>query len=191
MIARDNRIVDTVIVQLLMQNIAFFTSATILVIGGLVAVLGAREEAMAALADLPFAQAMSPLVWDAKILLLIVIFVYAFFTFTWSMRQFNYVAIMIGAAPPPAEADSAAARQLAERAARIATRAGDYYNKAMRGFYFGLAALAWFVSPFLLMAASAWVVAVVWRREFRSNALAILGPVGEPVAGPAGPARAG
>ena len=26
---------------------------------------------------------------------------YAFFKFTWSLRQFNYVAIMIGAAPPP------------------------------------------------------------------------------------------
>ncbi|MCS6877226.1 MAG: DUF599 family protein [Geminicoccaceae bacterium] len=181
MLARDNRITDLQVVQVLVQNIAFFASSAIILIGGLVAVLGAREQAMAILAEMPLAAATVPRVFDAKVLLLIVVFVYAFFKFTWTLRQFNYVAILIGAAPPPAEAATPAAERLIERAARMATRAADHFNKAMRAYYFGLAGLAWFVHPLLLVAAVFWVVLVSWRREFRSASLAILGPVGEPI----------
>jgi uncharacterized membrane protein len=181
MLARDNRITDLQVVQVLVQNIAFFASSSIILIGGLAAVLGARDQALAILADLPLAAPSAPRVFDAKVLLLVLVFVYAFFKFTWTLRQFNYVAILIGAAPLPAEAASPAAGRLVERAARMATRAADHFNKAMRAYYFGLAGLAWFVHPLLFMCASLWVVLVAWRREFRSSSLKILGPVGEPL----------
>jgi uncharacterized membrane protein len=187
MIERDNRIVDTQIVAVLTSTISFFASSAILIIGGLVAVLGARDEAMAAIAQIPGAAVSGSRVFEAKVLLLILVFVYAFFTFTWSLRQFNYVTIMIGAAPPPREAGTEPAHRLIERAATIATRAGDHFNKAMRAYYFGLAALSWFVHPVLFMAVSAWVVVVLSRREFRSVTLRVLGPVGEPVDGTAQP----
>jgi uncharacterized membrane protein len=181
MLERENRVVDTQIVSVLIQNISFFASSAILIIGGLVAVLGAREEAMAAIAEIPLAATTPAHVWEAKILLLIVIFVYAFFTLTWSLRQFNYVTIMIGAAPPPREANAPGAEPFVERAAMLATRAGDHFNKAMRAYYFGLAALSWFVHPVLFMVITSWVVAVVARREFRSVTLRVLGPVGAPI----------
>lgn len=191
MLARDNRITDLQVVQVLVQNIAFFASASIFLIGGLAAVLGAREQALAILAELPLAAPSSARVFDFKVLLMIVVFVYAFFKYTWTLRQFNYVAILIGAAPPPEEARTAAAERLIERAARMATRAADHFNKAMRAYYFGLAGLAWFVHPGLMIAAVIWVVLVSWRREFRSTSLAVLGPVGEPIdaAGAQGSAR--
>src|SRR5690606_14424812 len=145
MLERENRIVDTQIVSILVQNISFFASSAILVTGGLLALLGARDRALAALAEIPLAARTDPSIWEFKVLLLMVVFTYAFFTFTWSLRQFNYVAIMIGAAPPPETAASPESRRFLERAAEVATRAGDYFNKAMRAFYFGLAALAWFL----------------------------------------------
>jgi uncharacterized membrane protein len=181
MAERENRIVDTQICAVLIQNISFFASSTILIIGGLVAVLGARDQAMAALAEIPLATTSSPRIWEAKVFLLIIIFVYAFFTFTWSLRQFNYVSIMIGAAPPPQQAGEPATTRFVERTASVATRAGDHFNMAMRAYYFGLGALSWFISPYLLMVISAWVIAVVWRREFRSVTLHLLGPVDEPL----------
>lgn len=187
MLARDNRITDLQVVQVLVQNIAFFASSSIILIGGLAAVLGARDQALAILADLPLAAPSAPRVFDGKVLLLILVFVYAFFKFTWTLRQFNYVAILIGAAPPPAEAATEAAGRLVERAARMATRAADHFNKAMRAYYFGLAGLAWFLHPLLLIAAVLWVVLVSWRREFRSTSLTVLGPVGEPLDNPSRP----
>ena len=183
MLGRDNRIVDTQIVSLLVQNISFFASSTILIVGGFVAVLGARDQAMGILAEIPFAAHTGDTLWDVKILTLIIIFVYAFFKFTWALRQFNYVAIMIGAAPPLTEAGSAGAIDHADRTARVATRAADHFNKAMRAYYFGLATLSWVVQPWLCMLLIGWVVLIVYRREFRSATLFGLGAVDQPIAG--------
>lgn len=179
MARRENRIVDMQVIIILVQNISFLASASIFIIGGLVAVMGAREQAMVVLAEIPFAAHSGPGLWEAKVLLLIVIFVYAFFKFTWALRQFNYVAIMVGAAPPPAQADSLEAQALVRRSAGTATRAADHFNRAMRANYFGLAGLSWFIHPWLLLVTTALVVAVIWRREYHSHSLNLLGPVGE------------
>jgi uncharacterized membrane protein len=180
MLVRDNRMVDVQVVQTLVQNVSFFASSTILIVGGFVAVLGASEQARAIAAEIPFAERSSPLVWDLKILLLIVIFVYAFFKFTWSLRQFNYVAILIGAAPYGHSPEN---NRMAEQMAHVASRAGDHFNRAMRAFYFGLAALSWFIQSWLFALCSLLVILVIYRREYRSNVLAILGPVGQAIPG--------
>ena len=57
MIARENRIVDLQVIQVLIQNISFLASTSIFLVGGLVAVLGARDQAMAILAELPLTAA--------------------------------------------------------------------------------------------------------------------------------------
>jgi uncharacterized membrane protein len=181
MLRRENRIVDTQITSLLVQNVSFFASASILIVGGLVAILGAKDQAKSVLDELPFAAATTVFLWEIKVVLMILIFVYAFFKFTWALRQFNYVAIMIGSCPGCDQADRPAVQQLAERTAVVATRAADHFNKAMRAYYFGLAALSWFINPWLLLACTAFVVLVNWRREFHSQSVKQLGPVGEPV----------
>lgn len=175
MLRRDIRIPDLVIVQVLAGSISFFASSAVLIVGGGLAVLGAREQAMAVVAHIPFASQSPPLVWECKVLLICVVFVYAFFKLTWAIRQFNYVAIMIGAAPPPEEAAGTEAQAYAARAARLASRAAENFNKAMRSYYFGLGAISWFFHPWLFMAITAWVVFIVYRREFRSRTAAILG----------------
>ena len=180
MLVRDNRMVDVQVVQTLVHNVSFFASSTILIVGGFVAVLGASEQARAIIAEIPFAERASPLVWDLKILLLIVIFVYAFFKFTWSLRQFNYVAVLIGAAPYGLSPEN---NHMAEQIAIVATRAGDHFNRAMRAYYFGLAALSWFVQSWLFALVSLLVVAIVFRREHRSAVLSVLGPTGQAIPG--------
>ena len=180
MLVRDNRIVDIQVVQVLVQNVSFFASSAILIVGGFVAVLGASEQARAIVAEIPFAEDPSSLIWDLKILLLIVIFVYAFFKFTWSLRLFNYVAIPIGAAPAGRSPDTIA---MAEQIAVVADRASDHFNRAMRAFYFGLAALAWFIQSWLFILVSVLVVVIIYRREYRSAVLTVLGPVGRSIPG--------
>ena len=48
------------------------------------------------------------------------------------------------------------------------------FNRGLRAYYFSLALLAWFLHPVAFMLASAWVVAVLYRREFRSRTLTAL-----------------
>ena len=173
MLARDNRMVDTQIIANLMSSASFFTSTTMFIIAGLIAVLGAREQAMAVIAELPFAAESPPQLWDLKVLLLIVLFVYAFFKFSWAFRHYNYCLILVGAVPAPDRVTDAS-RQIAERTARIATSTGRHFNGGLRAYYFGLAALSWFIHPWLFVALTAWVVWVVYRREFRSRLLKTL-----------------
>ena len=173
MLERDNRMVDTQIIANLMRSTSFFASTTMFIIAGLIAVLGAREQAMAVLAELPFAVRSSRPVWDLKVLLLILLFVYAFFKFTWAFRQYNYCLILVGCAPAPGPLTEASGR-IAERLARIASSTGRHSNRGIRAYYFGLAALSWFLHPWLFMLLTVWVVLVLYRREFHSRLLRTL-----------------
>jgi uncharacterized membrane protein len=187
MLARDNRMVDTQIIANLMSSASFFTSTTMFIIAGLIAVLGAREQAMAVLAELPFAVDTSPRLWELKVLLLIVLFVYAFFKFSWAFRHYNYCLVLVGAVPAP-DCVTDASRQVGERIARIATSTGRHFNGGLRAYYFGLAALSWFIHAWLFALLTAWVVWVIYRREFRSRLLRTLAPPGADGPEPQAPA---
>jgi uncharacterized membrane protein len=174
MLERENRIVDTTLAATMSNSVSFFAQTSIFILAGLIAMLGAQDRVREVIAEVPFASASSGMLWEAKIALLIVIFVFAFFKFTWSLRQFNYLVVLIGAAPLNTRIGLREAAPVARRAAKMSDLAVNHFNVGIRAYYFGLAALAWFVNPWLLMAASAWTVLVLWRREFRSHTLAAL-----------------
>ena len=183
LLERDNRMVDTQIFANLMRSVSFFASTTMFIIAGLIAVLGARRQAMAVLDELPFAVASSPALWDLKVLLLIVVFVYGFFKFTWAFRHYNYCLVLVGCVPAP-DRLTEDSPLIAERIARIASSTARHFNGGIRAYYFGLAALSWFIHPWLFMLLSAWVVLVLYRREFRSRLLRMLAPGAADETGP-------
>jgi uncharacterized membrane protein len=174
MLARDNRMVDAGVVGNLQQSVSFFASTTLLILAGLMTLLGASEKAIVLIREIPFAGRPTLALWELKLLVLIVVFVHAFFKFTWALRQFNYTSILIGAAPPPEAA--AGANAYAERVAEVSTRASKDFNQGLRAYYLSLAALAWFVNPWAFMAATTLVIGVLYWREYHSAALATLAP---------------
>ncbi|RMX18537.1 DUF599 domain-containing protein [Vandammella animalimorsus] len=173
---RDPRMLDGLITQNLSSTPTFFSSTTIIVIGGLFALLGTTDKAAELMRAFPFAQPAPPEVFELKILLLISIFVYAFFRFSWSMRQYTFVALAIGGMPPVDEfkAGRFDPNYYAERAGKLVGRAAEAFNDGLRAYYFSFAALAWFFSPLALMAATALVVFILYSREFHSDVLKIL-----------------
>jgi uncharacterized membrane protein len=173
MLSRENRIVDIQIINSALNNATFFASTTILILAGLFAVLGTLEHVIAVVRDIPFAVKTTRAIWEAKIIVMMLIFVHGFFKFAWSMRQFNYCALMIGAAPnslDPGTADIDYARA----GAQVASLAAKHFNHGMRAYYFGLALLSWFVHPLAVLPSVLLVVAVMYRREFRSRTLRAL-----------------
>ncbi len=173
MLKRDNRIVDSTIISSLQNGAAFFASTTILALGGLIAGLGASEEAIRVLSALPYVEPGTADAFRLKVLLLIVVMAYAFFKFAWTFRLQSYVAILLGAAPddPDVTEDS---KKLALQAAHISALGARHFNRGLRAYFFALAALAWFIHPVLFMAMTVYVLYVVHRREFRSNSLKVL-----------------
>jgi uncharacterized membrane protein len=122
------------------------------------------------IAALPFSVATSPAMWEFKIMGLTTIFVYAFYKFAWSYRLFNYLAIMVGAAPPWQEKNTAAAQTFAHRAARLCADAGRHFNRGQRAFFLALGYLGWFLGPLEFVLATTGVVIVMCRRQFTSPA---------------------
>lgn len=174
MLERENRMQDVQSLATQMRSVSLFASTTIFILGGLVALFGAVEQARQVIGEIPFAVPTPPGVWEMKLFVLLAIFVYAFFKFAWSLRQFNYGLSLIGAAPSPSEVRPTDRHVLVERMARVTSLAANNFNGGMRAYYFALAALPWFVHPVAFMAAALGVVAVVYRREFRSFTLATL-----------------
>ena len=147
LLAREMRMVDAQVTAALQNGTAFFASTSLIAIGGTLTLLRSTEQILTVVAALPFGVAQSPEMWELKMIGLAVIFVYAFFKFAWSYRLYNYFAIMVGAAPPPAEKDSAEAQAFAHRAARLCADAGRHFNRGQRAFFFALGYLGWFLGP--------------------------------------------
>ena len=171
-VERENRIIDVQIVRSLAGNSAFMASTSIFVVGGLAAVFGASEQVVAALNRFSFLIETSQDRFGLKIALLIFIFTFAFFRLAWSIRLHNNAAVVLGAIPQPEirdQRETGIAR--AAVAAELASLAARHYNGGVHSYYFGLAVCTWFLHPFAFMAASLWVVAILYRREFRSRAL--------------------
>ena len=95
----ENRIADVAAFNNLLSSATFFASTAILILGGLVAMLGTTDRIVDMVAELPFARPESVLLSRINIILLIGVFVYTFFKFTWSIRQYHFCTILIGAAP--------------------------------------------------------------------------------------------
>ena len=171
MIERDNRMVDVNITRILIRSSQFFASTTMLVLGALIALTGYVQQALDVVSGLPFTMKGSARLLEIKILLLVVVFTYAFFKFTWAIRQFGSCATMIGAAPRPPKDNPEQYAPIINRIARVTSYAGNNFNNGLRAYYFGLAALAWFLHPWLMIVATAWVIFVLYQREFASKTL--------------------
>ncbi|KIM00142.1 hypothetical protein CCC_02930 [Paramagnetospirillum magnetotacticum MS-1] len=170
---REVRVADSALLGNLMRSVSFFASASILILGGLVALLGAGERAYAVIQDLPLVAESPKGVFETKVVLLAGVFVYAFFQITWSLRQFNYCCVLLGAAPL-ADAAASVKDVYAENAARLNALAAHSFNRGLRAYYFALALMTWFIHAGAMVAATTVVVAVLYRREFRSKTLRAL-----------------
>lgn len=173
MLSRDNRISDASVVGNLERNGAFFASSCLLILAGIITSLGYTQQVMEVFSAMPFGSLPSRQVFEMRMLLLMVIFIYAFFKFTWSMRCYNFLAVLIGAAPLAGDTKtSPAARDaFARSAATVCTQAGDAFNLGLRSFYYALAVVAWFAHPIAFIVASTLIVIILYRREFHSDAL--------------------
>ncbi|WP_415883950.1 DUF599 domain-containing protein [Neptuniibacter sp. QD34_54] len=175
MLTRDVRIADTTAIANLERSVSFFASTTMLILAGLMTILGSTQQAIDVVADIPFTFHATRAEWELKILLLITLFVYAFFKFTWSLRQYGFVSIMIGGAPGPEEHISQQqADAHSNRIAKMTSMAANSFNLGLRTYYFCLAILGWFINPWIFMGLTAGVVFVLYRREFKSSTLKTL-----------------
>jgi uncharacterized membrane protein len=174
MAQRDNRVLDGVVLQGLSQGNAFFASTSAIVIGGLAAIMGSGDKVQTMLERLPYVAKSSPELWEMKILLIMAIFIFAFFKFAWAFRLSHYTGIMIGATPLMAAGREQECDAHAVRTATLIGIAAEHANSGLRSFYYAIAAMAWFFHPIAFAIAATWVLIILIRRDFFSRSRRVI-----------------
>lgn len=168
LLARDNRIVDSTLVGHTIHSASFFASTSMLVLAGLIGVLGSADRVYAAIANISLVLGGGQRLFEWKVLLLIGIAGYAFFKFTWALRQFNYFCAVIGSAPDAAKGE-VNREACSRRMAMILSYAIWELNAGVRAYYFAFAALGWFIHPLAFIATTLATVFVLSRRQLGSR----------------------
>ena len=171
MITRDPRIFDAQILATLRQGTSFFASATMIAIGGCFALFGNMERFIGVAKDLTLG-ADPRIVWEVKVLVLILFLANGFLKFVWSNRLFGYCAVLMAAVPN--EADNPLAAKRAAKAGEINITAAKSFNRGLRSVYFALAATVWLLGAEALIVAAGLTCLVLLRREFASHSRTVL-----------------
>jgi uncharacterized membrane protein len=170
-ISREVRVTEAALLANLERNIAFFASSTLLIVAGVFTLFAKVNTLELVIASLPFSYSVNHLAIQLKLSLLAFIFVISFFQFTWSMRQYGFLNVMIGATPLDLSGHNENLKAYAKQMATVQDQAAHSYNNGLRSYYFALAAMCWFFHPLLLIMMSLWVVYTLYIREFHSKSV--------------------
>lgn len=174
MLTRDNKMADVGLISTLERNVTFFASSCLLILAGLLTAVASAEKLSVVLTNLiPWSQQSETEV-QIKLIFLVFIYVFTFFQLTWSLRQYGFCGVLIGAAPDGRGMTSEEQALYANRAAKVIDQAGHSFNYGLRSIYFSLSALTWFIDAWLFMLVSVIVVVVMKQREFHSKVLKAL-----------------
>ena len=108
---------------------------------------------------LNLAGARTETLWLFKLLVLVVLFFFAFFNFTLSIRYYNHGGIMINTR----DADDPALSE--ESVAAVLNHGALHYTLGMRGFYLAVPIALWLFGPIWMLAGSLVLVAVLYRLD--------------------------
>lgn len=175
-LTRDLKMIDTQIMSGLQNGTAFFASASMFALGSCFPLLGASDSVGSIYATLPPFFRTGQEGFEFKVVGLAAIFAYSFFKFGWAYRLFNYCTILFGSLPMPKHAheDPALTEQAVERVIELNILAGKHFNAGLRGIFLSIGYIGWFLSPLLLIALTLFVIGVLVRRQFFSEARAAL-----------------
>lgn len=164
---RDVRIFDAQIIASLRQGTAFFATTSLFALGAVLALLG-NTDPLAGVARELAAREEPLIVWQIKLIAVVLFLTHAFLRFAWSNRMYGYASVMVAAIPNDDKAPHAELR--ARQAGDLIGRSTMNFNRGLRSIYFALATIAWLLGPLALLIATVATIAFMWEREFMSGA---------------------
>jgi len=169
-VTRNPRVFDGTIIDSLRQGTAFFASASMIAVGGGLAMIGNPALLMGLAADLPLPADLADM--RLRGVLVVLFLVNALLKFVWANRLFGYCAIMMAAVPN--DPSDPFARVRAGQAADLNITAARSFNRGLRSIYFALGSLGWLIGPWALMAAATVTALVLLRRDFSSTSRKVM-----------------
>lgn len=172
LLQRDMRMTDASLLANQERVVGFFASTTLLLMAAVLTALTSSNEIAELSSHIPFTEHQSSGQIEAKLALLLLILIYAFFKVTWSLRQYGFAAVVMGGAPNPGEQLGPEERLVfVENLAKIMDCAGHDNNSCLRAYYFALSVVCWLSGTLPFLIATTITVFVLYNREFRSRAV--------------------
>jgi len=171
MMYRENRMVDSQVINGLSSVVTFFCSTSIFITAGLFASMGASEEIVKMINQISFMQSTTLYAVELKLTFLILIFVYSFFKFGWAITQHSYSGIVLASVPDSKRLNVEQDSELAQLMGKLSGLGSRHFNDGIRAYYFAMATTTWFIHPIAYMVVVIWVILILHRRDFRSKLL--------------------
>jgi len=170
LLTRDMRMTDASLLASQERVVGFFASTTLLLLAGVLTALTSSSQIAEISSHIPFAERQTSGQIEAKLALIMLILIYAFFKVTWSLRQYGFAAVVMGAAPGPDEEVTAQERDtFARNFAKLMDTAGHDNNSGLRAYYFCLSVVCWLSGTLPFLVATTLTVFVLYNREFKST----------------------
>ncbi|MHA6296820.1 DUF599 domain-containing protein [Devosia sp. CAU 1758] len=164
--ARRESPFDAILSGNIMGSVSFLASTSVLLVLAVFAVFGQLPALMDALDSLSLDRVYTEIDVQLHLVVMLAMFVLAFFAFTLSLRQFNHFCIMLGAL----DHDRVTTNEEIEAIAQMNGLGARNFNSGIRAYYFSVPSVAWFVSEWLAVAVTLVTVLVLAHREFFSSA---------------------
>lgn len=171
LMGRETRLFDSQLIGHTMNSASFFASANLILIAAIMGAAFGGNITSKAVQNLGIVPENS-MIFGLKMALILVCLIRGFLDFTWALRQMNYCAASFGAIPENLSKERA--QVFSDALVEILEPAMVNFSQGVRGYYFALAAAAWFYGPlFLGIAAVGAVLLLAYRQLLSPTALGI------------------
>jgi len=164
-VRRDTPI-DGILTGNIMSAVSFFASTSVLLILAMFAVIGQLNDLLPTIRSLGWGSVYTDFDYQAHFVVMLVMTVMAFLSFTLSLRHFNHFCILLGAADHATDADPAEVRAMSD----LNAQGARHFNSGIRAYYFSLANVGWFISSTVGIIMAVGTIGFIIYREYFSAA---------------------
>lgn len=161
---RDAKPFDAVLLGHITNSIAFFGSATMIVLAGIITAFANVKTIHGTISEIHFIGQTSLELFAVQVGLLTIVLAISFFSFTYALRKLIYVIALVGALPDASQTRDPHETMI-KGAATVLSEAIKTFNFGIRGYYYFVAALCLFISPYACLAMTTIMTGALFYRQ--------------------------
>lgn len=161
---RETKPFDAILLGHIINSIAFFGSATLIVLAGMITAFAGMKTLHATMSELHFVATTSLELFALQLGFLAFILALCFFSFTYALRKLIYVITLTGALPDKQDTRPEHETMIAALT-DVLSEAVKTFNFGIRGYYYAIAAIFLFISPYMCIAASIIATTILIYRQ--------------------------
>ncbi|MEL6297720.1 MAG: DUF599 domain-containing protein [Pseudomonadota bacterium] len=170
---RTMRPFDAILIGHITNALAFFGSATLIVLAGLISSFASIKTVHELVSELDFVTPVSLELFELQLGFVAVVLAISFFSFTYALRKLIYVIALIGALPHTSD-NCPTLGAMVGATATVLSEAIKTFNFGIRGYYYAVSAVCLLASPAASIAVTIAVTAVLFYRQLSTRTSAAI-----------------